>query len=300
MGHSAVKAFRRDPQPNRSALARDRLSHGDALRIASGHAISARPDYGYGVQESRRKVLLWSREPWEHVDDIGDDRMPPGRYVSGVTRTSVGEVTVVGLCIPWSGSRVGARYSGERRRVPSTRGVRVELFVTAKSLKEAASLPAVSWSAAVSLPVVGSAEAPSEAAAVRRSLELYPLGAWTNDVRDLVVFPQDAYPDNSGPHDYTRAVLSTGAPSSRRPPSRGTPGARTRALPRPSRAARCMGIPPLLKPLDLFGCFTWFRDERRRRGWGWAIQNATSPTSKRSICSSWRAWSISRRWLRSS
>ena len=69
-----------------------------------------------GIGESLRKVLLWSREPWEHVDEIGDDRMPPGRFISGVTRTSVGEVTVVGLCIPWEGSQCGARNSGKRRK----------------------------------------------------------------------------------------------------------------------------------------------------------------------------------------
>ena len=87
-------------------------THAGLLR--GGHAICAHPDYGYGIQESRRKVLLWSREPWEHVYDIGDDRMPPGRFISGITRTSVGEVTVVGLCIPWSGSRT-ARFGGVRR-----------------------------------------------------------------------------------------------------------------------------------------------------------------------------------------
>ena len=87
-------------------------THAGLLR--GGHAICSRPDYGYGIQEGRRKVLLWSREPWEHVDDIGDDRMPPGRFISGVTRTSVGEVTVVGLCIPWSGSRT-AKFGGARR-----------------------------------------------------------------------------------------------------------------------------------------------------------------------------------------
>ena len=84
--------------------------------LQGGHWICAGPDYGYGVQESRRKVLLWSREPWEHVDDIGDDRMPPGRFVSGVTQTSLGEVAVVGLCIPWGHSRAHTGYSGERRR----------------------------------------------------------------------------------------------------------------------------------------------------------------------------------------
>ena len=59
-------------------------------------------------------------------------------------------------------------------------------------------------------------EAPSEAAAVRRSLDLAPLGDWTDDARELVVFPQDAYPDNAGPHDYTRAVLEANPSSPRR------------------------------------------------------------------------------------
>ena len=35
MGHTSVQAFRRDPQPNRPALARYRLSHGDARWTAS-------------------------------------------------------------------------------------------------------------------------------------------------------------------------------------------------------------------------------------------------------------------------
>ena len=72
-------------------------------------------------------------------------------------------------------------------------------------------------------------EAPSAAAALRRSLDLHPLGDWTDDARELVVFPQDAYPDHAGPHDYTRAVLNAGVarqtPSRRRdlrmPPSAG-------------------------------------------------------------------------------
>lgn len=54
--------------------------------------------------------------------------------------------------------------------------------------------------------------APTEAEAVRRSLELHPLGDWTDDAREPVVFPQDACRESSGPHDCIRAVLS---PSSR-------------------------------------------------------------------------------------
>ena len=42
--------------------------------------------------------------------------MPSGRLVSGVTQTSAGEVTVIGVCIPWSGSRTEARRGAECRR----------------------------------------------------------------------------------------------------------------------------------------------------------------------------------------
>ena len=71
-------------------------------------------------------------------------------------------------------------------------------------------------------------EAPSAAEALRRSLDLHPLGDWTDDARELVVFPQDAYPDHAGPHDYTRAVLNAGPP----------PLERRRARPRgPGRAS---------------------------------------------------------------
>ena len=46
---------------------------------------------------------------------MGIDSMPPGRFVSGVTQTSVGEVTVIGVCIPWYGSRTEARRNQERK-----------------------------------------------------------------------------------------------------------------------------------------------------------------------------------------
>ena len=34
----------------------------------------------------------------------------------------------------------------------------------------------------------------ASAAAVRNSLDLAPLGHWTDDMRELVAFPRDAYP----------------------------------------------------------------------------------------------------------
>lgn len=81
-----------------------------------GHTICSQADAGYGANEHRRKVMLWSSKPWTNVDDLGVDSMPPGRFVSGVTRTSLGEIMVIGVCIPWFGSRTEARRNLERRR----------------------------------------------------------------------------------------------------------------------------------------------------------------------------------------
>lgn len=87
----------------------------DSLLSPRGHTICCRPDAGYAVREGRRKVMLWSREPWERVDDLGLDAMPPGRFVAGVTRTSLGEISVVGVCIPWFGSRTES-WRGRARK----------------------------------------------------------------------------------------------------------------------------------------------------------------------------------------
>ena len=60
-------------------------------------------------------MMLWSREPWELVDDVGINSMPTGRFVSGGTKTSLGTVTVIGVRIPWFGSRTEARRKLERK-----------------------------------------------------------------------------------------------------------------------------------------------------------------------------------------
>ena len=39
----------------------------DELLARGGYAICWRPDYGYGLQKNRRKVLPWSKEPWREV-----------------------------------------------------------------------------------------------------------------------------------------------------------------------------------------------------------------------------------------
>ena len=85
------------------------------LLSRSGHTITAQADYGYAVSEHRRKVMLWSREPWARVDDVGANLLTPGRFVSGVTHTSLGDVTVMGICIPWFDSRTQAGRGSERK-----------------------------------------------------------------------------------------------------------------------------------------------------------------------------------------
>ena len=71
-----------------------------SLLAEAGHIISSETNYGYPIKKGRRKTLLWSKEPWSDIDNYGLESMPPGRFVSGKTRTSIGQVTVNGVCIP--------------------------------------------------------------------------------------------------------------------------------------------------------------------------------------------------------
>lgn len=77
------------------------------------HGIWSDPDHGYPVQPERSKVTLWSRWPWRDVDAIGDAQFPPGRYIAGTASTPLGELRVIGLCIPWRNAHV---TSGTRNR----------------------------------------------------------------------------------------------------------------------------------------------------------------------------------------
>ena len=87
----------------------------DSLLSRDGYTICSRADYGYPLKRSRRKIMLWSRNPWDDINDLGIESMPPGRFVSGVTYTALGAVTVVGICIPWFGCRTEAWRGPERK-----------------------------------------------------------------------------------------------------------------------------------------------------------------------------------------
>lgn len=83
--------------------------------LGTGHLIEAEPDYGYPIVEGRRKVLLWSRQPWRGIDPVGSGELPSGRFVAGTTMTDIGEVRVFGVCIPWARAHVA---TGRRDRRP--------------------------------------------------------------------------------------------------------------------------------------------------------------------------------------
>jgi endonuclease/exonuclease/phosphatase family metal-dependent hydrolase len=79
----------------------------------SGYEITSAADYGYSAPEGRRKVLLWSKTPWQNVDQIGQAQLPPGRFVRAETETAIGRLTVIGVCIPWADAHV---RSGQKNR----------------------------------------------------------------------------------------------------------------------------------------------------------------------------------------
>ncbi len=83
--------------------------------LGHGHTICALPDYGMGVRGKRRKVILWSRNPWRPAVGLGRATLVPGRFVAGNTDTPIGPLTVLGICIPWAGSRT-ARFGGKQRQ----------------------------------------------------------------------------------------------------------------------------------------------------------------------------------------
>ena len=83
--------------------------------LSDGNVILSDADYGY--KRSRgSKVLLWSAKPWRSVDSLGSELLPAGRFVAGITQTSIGELAVIGICIPWFGSRTGAGAVVKRQR----------------------------------------------------------------------------------------------------------------------------------------------------------------------------------------
>ena len=45
---------------------------------------------------SGEKVILWSKNKWTEVNQIGSKEIPSGRFISGITNG----IRIIGLCIP--------------------------------------------------------------------------------------------------------------------------------------------------------------------------------------------------------
>ena len=65
--------------------------------------------------DDERKVVMWSRNPWRQVDEVGHGDSSPGRYDAARTDTPIGEICVIGVCIPWH--MLNVQY-GNRNRKP--------------------------------------------------------------------------------------------------------------------------------------------------------------------------------------
>jgi hypothetical protein len=89
-------------------------THHDFLAQCGGYTITSAPPVSGPGMETRRKVLLWSRNPWTDVDTTGPQDLPKGRYAAAKTNTPAGEVRFVGVVIPYRFA--GVRFGEPKRR----------------------------------------------------------------------------------------------------------------------------------------------------------------------------------------
>lgn len=45
----------------------------EGILPGGGHVVTSAEDYGYPIKKGRRKVLVWSRNPWTNVDAVGSE-----------------------------------------------------------------------------------------------------------------------------------------------------------------------------------------------------------------------------------
>jgi hypothetical protein len=72
-----------------------------SIPTRGGHAEFCEPPRGSTFAENERKIMIWSREPWVDIDRFGGDGLDQTRFISGTTATPVGDVRMIGVCIPW-------------------------------------------------------------------------------------------------------------------------------------------------------------------------------------------------------
>ena len=83
----------------------------ETLLPEDGYIISSHENFGYETKNGRRKVILWSKNKWSDIDELGSKEIPSGRFISGVTNG----IRIIGLCIPWRSAHVS---TGRKDRKP--------------------------------------------------------------------------------------------------------------------------------------------------------------------------------------
>ncbi|MBU6284147.1 endonuclease/exonuclease/phosphatase family protein [bacterium] len=74
---------------------------------SGGHVADGGTTWGYPVVKAeRRKVILWSRWPLEHVSTDVPTDVRCGRLVDATVASPVGPVRVLAVCIPWRDAHV--------------------------------------------------------------------------------------------------------------------------------------------------------------------------------------------------
>ena len=89
----------------------------DGLLSQQGHMMCSQPDYGYTIKEGWRKVMLWSRQPWEQVDDVGSLLCRPDGSCPASHKHQWARSPLSGSVFPGSdhGLRLGASWNARCR-----------------------------------------------------------------------------------------------------------------------------------------------------------------------------------------
>ena len=92
------------------------VTEGDAgVLPAGGTHLDGGTDWGYtNTKPDWRKVMLWSRHPMRAIEGEGPAKVL-GRFTMAQVNTPVGDVTVIGVCIPWRDAHV---RTGRRKSKP--------------------------------------------------------------------------------------------------------------------------------------------------------------------------------------
>lgn len=78
----------------------------------SHNALLAEEDFGYVAPSWKRKLTLWSATPWQDtVTHLAGG--PAGRFAAGTVSTDLGDLRVIGVCVPWQHAHVS---TGRRDR----------------------------------------------------------------------------------------------------------------------------------------------------------------------------------------